>query len=93
MSHDASQFDASQPDASRPKTVQPETVQKCHGETLTVTGVLETAVGCSTDAMPTHLQAWLRELSRNVTTRRVDLGLFDGAAATSSDAGITGTCG
>ncbi len=59
MSHDAIQPDESQPDA----------VQKYYGETLTGTGDLKTGACCSPDAMPTHLQAWLRELPREVTDR------------------------
>lgn len=59
MSHDAIQPDESQPDA----------VQKYYGETLTGTGDLKTGACCSPDAMPTHLQAWLRALPREVTDR------------------------
>ncbi len=53
----------------QPHESQPDAVQQYYGETLTGTGDLKTGACCSPDALPAHLQSWLRELPREVTDR------------------------
>lgn len=44
-------------------------IQQYYGETLGGSGDLKTGACCSPDTMPAYLQAWLRELPREVTER------------------------
>lgn len=44
-------------------------IQQYYGETLTGSGDLKTGACCSPESMPEHLQAWLREMPREVTDR------------------------
>lgn len=46
-----------------------DAIQQYYGETLTGSSDLKTGACCSPESMPDHLQAWLRELPREVTDR------------------------
>jgi arsenite methyltransferase len=46
-----------------------EAIQRYYGSTLSGSGDLRTGACCSPDAMPDYLQAWLRELPREVSER------------------------
>lgn len=46
-----------------------EAIQQYYGDTLSGTTDLRTGACCSPDAMPPYLQAWLREVPREVTDR------------------------
>lgn len=57
-------------------------IQQYYGETLTSQRDLKTGACCSPEAMPAHLQDWLREIPREVTDRFYGCGSPIPAAAT-----------
>jgi arsenite methyltransferase len=56
-------------------------IQQYYGETLTSQRDLKTGACCSPEAMPAYLQAWLREIPREVTDRFYGCGSPIPAAA------------